>query len=77
METESGKKCAEILNRGEAVSEDMVIKMIEEKVNSPEVAHHGKNWFYNKIHGTEGRIGASKMELLPVEVVEYYSHVLQ
>ncbi|VDI40281.1 Hypothetical predicted protein [Mytilus galloprovincialis] len=52
METESGKKCAEILNRGEAVSEDMVIKMIEEKVNSPEVAHHGKNWFHYKIHVT-------------------------
>lgn len=41
METDNGKKCAEILNRGEAVSEDMVLKMIEEKVNSPEVAHHG------------------------------------
>jgi len=42
MDSETGKKCAEILNRGEAVSEDMVLKMIEEKVNSPEVAHHGK-----------------------------------
>lgn len=42
MDSETGKKCAEILNRGEAISEDMVLKMIEEKVNSPEVAHHGK-----------------------------------
>jgi adenylate/nucleoside-diphosphate kinase len=42
MDSETGKKCSEILNRGEAISEDMVLKMIEEKVNSPEVAHHGK-----------------------------------
>ena len=42
LETEMGKKCIEILHRGEAIPDDMVLKMIEDKVNSPEVAHHGR-----------------------------------
>lgn len=42
MMTETGNKCQEILVRGEAIPEDMVIKMIEEKVNSQEVTHHGR-----------------------------------
>lgn len=42
MQTEFGLKCSEILLKGEAVPEEMVIKMIEDKVNSAEVAHHGK-----------------------------------
>ena len=42
MQTEFGIVCQEILMKGEAVSEEMVIKMIEDKVHSPEVAHHGK-----------------------------------
>ena len=42
MQTEAGLKCVEILTRGEAIPDEMVLKMIEEKVNSPEVAHHGQ-----------------------------------
>lgn len=42
MMTETGNKCQEILVRGEAIPEDMVIKMIEIKVNSQEVTHHGR-----------------------------------
>lgn len=42
MMTETGNKCQEILVRGEAIPEDMVIKMIEEKINSQEVTHHGR-----------------------------------
>ena len=45
MQTEFGLKCNEILMKGEAVPEEMVIKMIEEKVCSQEVAHHGKRDF--------------------------------
>lgn len=41
LQTEIGQKCVEILHRGEAIPDDMVLKMIEDKVNSPEVAHHG------------------------------------
>lgn len=41
MMTETGNKCQEILVRGEAIPEDMVIRMIEEKIHSPEVVHHG------------------------------------
>lgn len=40
-QTELGKKAQDILVRGEAVPEVIVAKMIEEKLNSPEVAHHG------------------------------------
>jgi adenylate/nucleoside-diphosphate kinase len=39
--TETGVKCQEILVRGEAIPEDMVIRMIEDKIHSPEVTHHG------------------------------------
>ena len=42
MQTEFGLKCQEILVKGESVPEEMIIKMIEDKVNSAEVAHHGK-----------------------------------
>ena len=41
MQTEFGLKCQEILVKGEAVPEEMIIKMIEDKVNSAEVTHHG------------------------------------
>jgi adenylate/nucleoside-diphosphate kinase len=40
--TEIGKKAQDILLKGEALPESIVAKMIDEKVNSPEVAHHGK-----------------------------------
>ena len=42
MQTEVGVKIAELLVRGEAIPEEMVAKIIEDKINSPEVAHHGK-----------------------------------
>lgn len=37
METEMGKKAKDMLFRGEAVPEEMVAKMLEDKINSPEV----------------------------------------
>lgn len=40
METEMGQKAKEMLFRGEAVPEEMVAKMIEDKINSPEVLIH-------------------------------------
>ena len=43
FQTETGVKMQEILQRGGAVPEEMVARMIEDKINSPEVAHHGKN----------------------------------
>lgn len=43
MQTEMGLKAQEILLRGEAIPEEMAAKMIEEKINSPEVTHHGEN----------------------------------
>ena len=43
MQTEVGLKISELLIRGEAIPEEMVAKLIEDKVNSPEVAHHGKH----------------------------------
>ena len=46
MQSETGQKAQEILLRGEAIPEDMAAKMVEAKINSPEVAHHGnKNFF--------------------------------
>ncbi|CAF0775596.1 unnamed protein product [Brachionus calyciflorus] len=39
--TELGKKSQDILLKGEALPESIVAKMIDEKINSPEVAHHG------------------------------------
>ena len=49
MLTEMGKKAQEILLRGEALPEDMVAKMIEEKIHSPEVAHRGQLYFQEMI----------------------------
>jgi adenylate kinase family enzyme len=43
QQTEMGVRCMEILTRGEAVPEEMVFEMINEKINSPEVAHNGKS----------------------------------
>ena len=43
MQTEMGLKAQEILLRGEAIPEEVAAKMIEDKINSPEVAHHGRN----------------------------------
>ena len=45
MQTETGQKAQEILLRGEAIPEEMAAKIIENKINSPEVAHHGKRNF--------------------------------
>lgn len=42
MQTEQGKKCLEMLLRGESIPEEVVTKMIEDKINSPEVIHHGE-----------------------------------
>ena len=42
MQTEMGMKAQEILLRGEAIPEEMAAKFLEEKINSPEVAHHGE-----------------------------------
>lgn len=42
MQTDNGLKAQEILLRGEAIPEDMAAKLIEQKINSQEVAHHGK-----------------------------------
>ena len=39
--TDLGKKAQDILLKGEAVPESIVGQMIDEKINSPEVAHHG------------------------------------
>ena len=41
LQTETGQKCQEILLRGEAIPEDVAAKIVENKINSPEVAHHG------------------------------------
>ncbi|KAH9524991.1 Adenylate kinase 9, partial [Bulinus truncatus] len=41
LQTEIGKKSRELLLQGQAVTDEMVLKMIIDKVNSPEVAHHG------------------------------------
>lgn len=42
LQTEMGVRCAQILYRGEAIPEEMVFKMIGDKINSPECAHYGK-----------------------------------
>jgi adenylate/nucleoside-diphosphate kinase len=39
--SELGKRAQDILMKGEAVPEALVAKMIDDKINSPEVAHHG------------------------------------
>ncbi|KAI8508323.1 adenylate kinase [Branchiostoma belcheri] len=41
LQTEMGIKCQEILLRGEAIPEEMVAKMVQDKINSSEVTHHG------------------------------------
>ena len=41
MQSAAGLKVQEILLRGESVPEEMAAKMIEDKINSPEVLHHG------------------------------------
>lgn len=41
MQTEEGLKAHEILMRGEALPEELSAKLLMEKINSPEVAHHG------------------------------------
>lgn len=41
-QTELGKRTDEILLRGESVPEELAVKLLEEKILSPEVAHHGK-----------------------------------
>lgn len=51
METDMGKKAREMLYRGEAVAEEVVAKMIEDKINSPEVStqrgsHSLIDWLY-------------------------------
>lgn len=42
MQTEQGIKAQEILMRGEAIPEELSTKLLMEKINSPEVAHHGR-----------------------------------
>lgn len=42
IQSEIGIKAQEILLRGEAIPEEMAAKMLEDKINSPEVAHHGR-----------------------------------
>jgi len=50
LPTEMGIKCQEMLLRGEAIPDDVIAKMIEDKINSQEVAHHGKYIFYSLGH---------------------------
>jgi adenylate/nucleoside-diphosphate kinase len=47
LQNELGKKAQEILLKGGAIPEDMVAKMIDEKIKSPEVAHHGEKIISN------------------------------
>lgn len=42
-QTDLGIKAKALLLKGEAVPDSMVAQMINDKVNSPEVAHHGIN----------------------------------
>ena len=39
--TEIGIKCSKILACGGSVSEEIILRIIQEKIESPEVAHHG------------------------------------
>lgn len=52
LQTEMGVRLQEILHKGGAIPEELAVKLVEDKINSPEVAHHGKckvfddgNWF--------------------------------
>jgi hypothetical protein len=55
-QTDLGKKARALLLKGEAVPDSMVAQMINDKVNSPEVAHHGMSgivyiyWILLEIH---------------------------
>ncbi|XP_042746128.1 adenylate kinase 9 [Lagopus leucura] len=40
-ETEYGRKCQELLFKGQSISEELVTEMILKKIESPEVAHFG------------------------------------
>lgn len=40
-QTELGNVALEVLLKGEALSEELVMKLIDNKMRSPEVAHHG------------------------------------
>ena len=40
-QTDLGKKANALLLKGEAVPDSMVAQMINDKINSPEVIHHG------------------------------------
>ena len=42
LQTETGKRLQDILLRGGAIPEEMTARLIEEKINSPEVTHHGE-----------------------------------
>ena len=39
--TDLGKKAKEMLYKGEAVPDDMMLQLLEDKIKSPEVAHYG------------------------------------
>lgn len=39
--TELGKKAKDILYKGEAVPDEVMLKLLEDKMKSPEVAHYG------------------------------------
>ncbi|XP_071818767.1 adenylate kinase 9-like isoform X4 [Apostichopus japonicus] len=41
LQTDLGKKLQELLIKGGVIPEEMAARMIEEKINSPEVTHHG------------------------------------
>ncbi|BFZ09240.1 hypothetical protein BsWGS_12279 [Bradybaena similaris] len=41
LQTEMGQQCTDILVRGGAVPDNLVLSMMENKLNSSEVAHHG------------------------------------
>ena len=42
QKTEIGLQARDILLRGEAVSDDLIARMLDIKMRSPEVAHHGQ-----------------------------------
>jgi len=44
--SEAGVKCSNLLCSGGAIPDDLVLKMIEDKVNSQEVANCGKYFIY-------------------------------
>jgi adenylate/nucleoside-diphosphate kinase len=46
QQTELGKIAREILIKGQSVPDTLVATIIDEKMNSPEVMHHGMNNWY-------------------------------